>query len=150
MEWILDDIKPMIDEEYRTLPQREHTAIGGSSMGGLMALYAVTQYNAWFSGAACVSTAMGLCYRSVVDSLKNIMLQKGTKVYLSWGTQEAFLLLDKTKPDSSSITWRQNRMAAKLLKRNGADVKLVCQVGGRHCEADWEKQNKRFMDYLWK
>ena len=150
MNWIVNDIKPMIDKEFRTLPQREHTAIGGSSMGGLMALYAITEYNDWFFGGACVSTATGLCYRSVVNSVKKALLQKETRVYLSWGTREAFLLRDRTKPDSSSITWRQNRMVAKLLKRNGAQVKLVCQVGGRHCEADWEKQNNRFMDFIWK
>ena len=39
LEWIIWEIKPMIDREYRTYPQRECTGIAGSSMGGLMALY---------------------------------------------------------------------------------------------------------------
>ena len=49
MRWILEDIKPFIDREYRTVPFRECTAIGGSSMGGIMALYAAVHYNRWFS-----------------------------------------------------------------------------------------------------
>lgn len=40
MDWIVNEIKPVIDRDYRTVPFRECTAIGGSSMGGLMALYA--------------------------------------------------------------------------------------------------------------
>ena len=40
MDWIIQEIKPMIDREYRTIPFRECTAIGGSSMGGIMALFA--------------------------------------------------------------------------------------------------------------
>ena len=58
MEWILRDVKPYIDITYRTIPFRECTAIGGSSMGGIMALYACAHFNRWFSKAACISTAM--------------------------------------------------------------------------------------------
>ena len=42
--------------------------------------------------------------------------------------------------------WR----AAAALKRKGASIALYCQVGGEHCEADWEKQNPIYMNYLWK
>ena len=45
MDWLAGPLKQMIDSEYRTLPERENTLIAGSSMGGLMALYAVTAYN---------------------------------------------------------------------------------------------------------
>lgn len=150
MDWIVNEIKPMIDREYRTLPQREYTAIGGSSMGGLMSLFAIIKYNQWFSKAACVSSAMAFCFRSLVKAVSSCELDSDTKVYLSWGTQEAFGLRDKSKPDYTSLTYRQNQKTAKLLKRAGADIKLVCQVNGRHCEADWEKQNPRYMNYLWK
>jgi predicted alpha/beta superfamily hydrolase len=150
MDWIVNEIKPMVDREYRTLPQREHTGIGGSSMGGLMSLYAILCYNSWFSKAACVSTAMSFCFRRVLTDLRSRCLEPDTKVYLSWGTREAIGLLDKTRADRTSLTYHQNQKAANLLHRSGADVKLVCQVNGRHCEADWEKQNPRFMNFLWK
>ena len=42
MDFFVDELKPRIDREYRTLPDREHTLIAGSSMGGLMSLYAGT------------------------------------------------------------------------------------------------------------
>ena len=38
MSWFIHRFKPFIDHNFRTLPDREHTFIGGSSMGGLMSL----------------------------------------------------------------------------------------------------------------
>ena len=61
IRWLLDELKPVIDRDYRTIPFRECTAIGGSSMGGLMSLYAVIRYNTWFSKAACLSSTTGPC-----------------------------------------------------------------------------------------
>ena len=37
-----------------------------------------------------------------------------------------------------------------LLKEKQTDIVLYVQSGGRHCEADWEKQNQLYYDYLWK
>lgn len=54
MDWLVKVFKPMIDRRFPTLPDRNHTFIGGSSMGGLMSLYAVTRYNHIFSRAAAV------------------------------------------------------------------------------------------------
>ena len=39
---------------------------------------------------------------------------------------------------------------AKILREKGAQVKMYCQIGGKHCEADWEKQLPILMNYLWK
>ena len=41
LDWMVQELKPLIDAKYPTLPDRENTAIGGSSMGGLMSLYGV-------------------------------------------------------------------------------------------------------------
>ena len=54
MQWFIHTFKPYIDTHYPTLSDREHTYIGGSSMGGLMSLYAVLEYNSVFSGAICM------------------------------------------------------------------------------------------------
>ena len=52
MDWLIGVLKPWVDEYYPTLPDRDHTFIAGSSMGGLMSLYAVTARNDVFSRAA--------------------------------------------------------------------------------------------------
>lgn len=150
MEWIVNEVKPMIDKCYRTLPDREFTGIGGSSMGGLMALYAGAHYNHVFSKAACVSSAIGFCMRPLLKDLRQSEIRPGSKFYLSWGTREAFGIKDATKEDRSSKTYKWNKQAADILKDKGAEVMMYCQVEGAHCEADWEKQNPVYMDYLWK
>lgn len=148
MDWIVYEIKPMIDREYRTVPFRECTAIGGSSMGGIMSLYAVVHYNRWFSKAACVSTAMGFCMEPLMEDLQASYVDPDTRVYLSWGTREA-KKFNVNRADRSSRTYRNNKAVADHLKKRKIPVKMECQIGGRHCEADWEKLIPSFMDYLW-
>ena len=150
MEWIANEIKPMIDRDYRTLPDREFTGIGGSSMGGLMSIYAGAQYNHIFSKAACLSSAVGFCIRPLLKALRKSELNPNSRFYLSWGTNEAYGIKDPKKLDRSSRTYKWNRQVADVLESKGAQVNLYCQVEGHHCEADWEKQNPIYMDYLWK
>lgn len=136
--WIIEEIKPMIDREYRTYPFRECTGIGGSSMGGLMALYGATIHNRWFSKAACLSSAIGFCMKPLMRDIKNSEMNPDTRIYLSWGTKEA-----------SSHTYDCNVKVAETVQEKGGDVKIDCQVGGGHCEADWEKLVPECMRYLW-
>lgn len=149
MEWIIHEIKPKIDATYRTWPFRECTGIGGSSMGGLMSLYAAVHYNRWFSKAACVSTAMGFCMRPVMADLRHSALSADTRVYLSWGSREAYGCKNPEKEDRSSKTYGWNKRVAEQLGTNGVAVKMRCQVGGGHCEADWERLVPEFMNFLW-
>ncbi|MCP5092097.1 MAG: alpha/beta hydrolase [Gammaproteobacteria bacterium] len=55
MDFIVNQLKPMIDQKYRTLSDRDNTAILGSSMGGLISHYAVTHYPNIFSKAGIFS-----------------------------------------------------------------------------------------------
>ena len=150
MDWIVNEVKPMIDRDYRTLPDREFTGIGGSSMGGLMALYAGAHYNHIFSKAACVSSAIGFCVRPLLKDLRQSCIRPDSRFYLSWGTREAWGIQDPTREDRSSRTYKWNKQAADILKSKGAQAMLYCQVEGHHCEAAWEKQNPVYMNYLWK
>lgn len=56
LRFIVTELKPMLDQKFRTLKDRDHTAIAGSSMGGLISCYAFTRYPKIFGRAACVST----------------------------------------------------------------------------------------------
>ena len=148
MDWIVNEIKPMIDREYRTIPFRECTAIGGSSMGGIMSLYAAVHYNRWFSKAACVSSAMGFCMEPLFGDLQESAISPDTRIYLSWGTREAGRKRHDCG-DRSSETYHRNKAVADYLKGRKCAVMMDCQIGGGHCEADWEKLVPHFMDFLW-
>jgi len=57
LRFIVEELKPWVDSRYPTLPGRAHTNLIGSSMGGLISLYAVCRYPEVFGGAGCLSTA---------------------------------------------------------------------------------------------
>ena len=139
MDWITSELKPWIDAEYRTLPEREHTLIAGSSMGGLMSLYAAVEYNAVFSRAAALSPCLGVSPSGLRALIKSHPLQAPTRIYMDTGSCET---KDCLQPTGVLFD------AAKLLTRAGADVAVRIVPGAKHCEADWEKRIPVFFDYL--
>ena len=149
LRFMVEELKPMIDREYRTYPFREATGIGGSSMGGLMSLYAGVRYNRWFSKAACVSSAISPCMKALSEDIAKSEIDADTRFYLSWGTEEAGGMADDPADDWKSGAARCNLSAARQLEERGAMTRLICQRGGGHREADWEKLVPGFMDYLW-
>ena len=56
LQFLVEELKPYIDSTYSTYTDRAHTFIAGSSMGGLISLYAICEYPKVFGGAACFST----------------------------------------------------------------------------------------------
>ena len=139
MDWFIHSLKPEIDRRYRTLPDREHTLIAGSSMGGLMALYAVTAHNEVFSRAAALSPSLWAGGGNLRDLL-NRPLSGPTRVYLDVGDQE---LPAKRRAALAALF-----EAAAALTRSGADAAARVVPGGRHNEASWEARIPVFLDYL--
>lgn len=60
LAFLVRTVKARVDHAFRTLPDRRDTAVMGSSMGGLMAFYAMAEYPAVFGQAACVSMHVAL------------------------------------------------------------------------------------------
>ena len=149
IRWMLDELKPVIDRDYRTIPFRECTAIGGSSMGGLMSLYAVIRYNTWFSKAACLSSTTGPCMEDFRRDIAEAEISPDTRVYLSWGTEEGGGSKMYPRKDTNDTMAARNGELAARLNEKGARTRIYGQPGGRHCEADWEKQVPMFMNFLW-
>ncbi len=56
LKFITGELKPFIDKNYSTFPDRDHTYMMGASMGGLISLYAICRYPQLFHGVACLST----------------------------------------------------------------------------------------------
>ena len=149
MEGIVGELKPYVDRTFRTIPFRECTGIGGSSMGGLMAAFAVVRYNQIFSKAACLSPSLGAVADEYWRELEHTPVSPDTRVYLSWGTLEAGKLKDPWREDRRSGMYRVCAGTAARFEAKGAQARLFCQIGGRHCEADWDRQNGEYMPFLW-
>lgn len=86
-DFIVKTVKPMIDRNYRTLPDRAHTAIMGSSMGGLASHYALVQYPDVFSKAGVFSPAYWTAQPSF-DFVAAKPLPKDARVFLLMGGKE--------------------------------------------------------------
>ena len=139
MEWLVGSFKPSIDREFPTLPGRDDTFIAGSSMGGLMSLYAVLEYNRYFSRAAALSPSLWVAPGKVDTLIRTSRVAPGTVVYMDYGSRElsnhtqTFKLLGRT--------------SAGLLDRHILlNFRMV--PGGDHSEASWERQIPFFMNTL--
>lgn len=60
LRFMVNELKPFIDERYKPLTTREHTFMMGSSMGGLISMYALCEYPQVFGGAVCMSTHLSM------------------------------------------------------------------------------------------
>jgi enterochelin esterase-like enzyme len=60
LKFLVEELKPFIDQKYNPLTDREHTFVMGSSMGGLISIYALCEYPEVFGGAICMSTHISL------------------------------------------------------------------------------------------
>ena len=149
MDGIIHELKPYIDSAFPTIPFRECTGIGGSSMGGLMAAYALVHCNQYISKAACLSPSIGSVSGMLWHEMNETPLSPDSRIYLSWGTNEGYGgVKDPWAEDTSSWLYKTCRATANKILKVGGAAKLYCQIGGRHCEADWEKQNSLYMPFL--
>jgi S-formylglutathione hydrolase FrmB len=150
MDGIIYELKPYIDSAFPTIPFRECTGIGGSSMGGLMAAYALVHCNQYISKAACLSPSIGSVSGMLWHEMNETPLSPDSRIYLSWGTNEGYGgVKDPWAEDTSSWLYKTCRATANKILKIGGAAKLYCQIGGRHCGADWEKQNSLYMPFLW-
>ena len=137
MDWLIRDFKPYIDEHCPTLPDREHTFIAGSSMGGLMTLYALCAHGDVFSRGAALSPSLGFAHPKVRAMLREADLV-GTALYMDNGSEEM----------RSARAKKLFAEAAELLILAGAHPEIRGVPGGVHNEASWERQIPFFMDVL--
>lgn len=139
MEWLTGTFKPWIDSHYRTLPDRDHTFIGGSSMGGLMSLYGVLRYNHIFSKAAALSPSIWLATNQLEAMILTAPLNPDTVIYMDYGSREM--------KHHANMEYMFGKVTALLLERR---VQLTSRIvpGGNHCEATWERQIPFFMSVL--
>lgn len=139
MEWMVHTFKPYIDQHFPTLPDRAHTFLGGSSMGGLMSLYGVMAYNEVFSRGACLSPSVWCASARLDRLLKEAELAEDTVLYLDYGSQEL-----QSHP---GMAGRFGKVVSRLMERGvWVDARIVPH--GEHCEASWERQIPFFMQTL--
>ena len=139
MDWFIHTFKAEIDRTYRTMPDRESTYIAGSSMGGLMSLYAVLKYNDTFSGAAALSPSLWVAPAKLNNLIREADLHPGTTIYTDYGSDETGFY--------PKIQTQFAKTVSLLMQRQ---VMVTSRIvpGGTHCEACWERQIPYVMNTL--
>ena len=131
MEWLISDFKSEIDRQYRTLPDREHTFLAGSSMGGLMSLYGVLEFNHVFSRAGALSPSVWVAPGKLSKLAREARLGKDTVIYTDYGSEEG-----RQRP---KVAGQLSKLANILESREVMMTRRIVP-GGTHCEACWERQ----------
>lgn len=130
-DYLAGTVKPFIDAHYPTLPGREHTAVMGSSMGGLISLYTLARHPNVFGGAGCVSTHWPAGGYRLVNALADSLPSPGAnRLYFDYGTE--------------TLDWNyeryQQRMDRRLVKAGWqAEKDFITRKfeGAAHDEASW-------------
>jgi len=88
LRFIVEELKPFIDGNFKTRKDPANTFISGSSMGGLISAYAICEYPEVFGGAACISTHWPALDGVFVEYIKtNLPDPKTHKIYFDFGTE---------------------------------------------------------------
>jgi len=95
LEFVVDELKPFVDSNFKTLPDKENTFMMGSSMGGVISIYALAAYPELFGGVACLSTHYPLILGNdpdvppiLIRYLKSHLPRMGNhKIYFDHGTE---------------------------------------------------------------
>ena len=139
MGWYIGQFKPWVDANVRTLPGRAHTFIGGSSMGGLMSLYALLRYNEVFGRAAALSPSIWVAPDKLKALVARAKLAPDTVLYMDYGAEEM--------ANHKGMRRDFGAFGAKMLGR-GVDLTMRIVPGGTHSEASWERQLPFVMETL--
>ena len=134
LRFVVEEVKPFVDSAYRTQPQRESTFIMGSSMGGLISLYALCEYPEVFAGAGCLSTHWPAGEGVMVEYLRRALPRPGKhRVYFDHGTET----LDATY---EVYQRRVDDVMRAAGYREGADWITHRFPGAEHSERAWRER----------
>lgn len=142
MNFITTKLKPSIDSKFRTLKGKENTAVGGSSMGGLISLMLAWNYSNIFLKAACLSPAFHI---ENIDYVKVVKGYEGTKkrlrIYVDVGTKDLDSLLEPGTREMVDV------LRQKIFDPE-KDLEFYVADGAGHNEAAWSKRDWRFLEFL--
>jgi predicted alpha/beta superfamily hydrolase len=139
MAFVVDVVKPFIDAHYRTLADRAHTAIAGSSMGGLASHHALLRYPRVFGKAAIFSPSYWYSAEVYAQTAAHPW-PADTRVYLYVGGREG----------GESVSDVQRMMSLLATPgRPGGDITLHIEPAAGHDERAWRAEFPRAVAWLW-
>lgn len=137
-QFLVETLKPFIDQHYRTLPDVRNTAIAGSSMGGLITLFTIAEYSGTFGSAGIFSPALWLApqiYDHITERLSGL---QNHKLFFVAGDKEGNEIINNIKKVYS------------LLNPDGKNERIVFfeREDGKHAEWFWHREFESFYKFI--
>lgn len=138
---LVEELKPLIDRTFRTLPDPSNTGLGGSSLGGLISLYLGLTYPNVFTRLAVLSPSLWWDNRSIFRVLPTTSARRPLlRIWLDMGTAEGAHHLRDT-----------DQLYSRLLQRGWRDNEDLCYqrvLGGLHYEDAWAARFDQVLRFL--
>jgi len=125
--FLIDTVKPYVDQTYRTLSGKDNTAIMGSSLGGLVSCYVARRNPAVFSKAGCMSSSFWWNAEAFTLQVEQSTAHVPVRFYIDAGTVN----------DGLTQTQRMDAALRADGYVQGLDLKFVTAQGASHNEASW-------------
>lgn len=146
--FLVKEVKPFIDREYRTKPGRKSTAVAGSSLGGLMSLYLAMEYPQTIGKCGVISPALWWNDRRILKEAeaKRESLRE-TRFWVDMGTAEGRQLSEFG--DALSETRRLVKLFDEIGLKSGRDYRYVEVENGEHNEAAWAARFPELLEFFY-
>ncbi|WP_421383482.1 alpha/beta hydrolase [Bacillus salacetis] len=142
IEYIVHELKPLIDQKYRTNP--DETSMAGSSMGGLISTYAACEYPHIFKRVASLSSAYWFNQEEIENHIRKSDLSAIERFYMDVGTAEVTETIDGETYE------RTSERVYEILKDKVENVRFDIIKGGVHNEIAWRERLPQVFGFLFK
>jgi predicted alpha/beta superfamily hydrolase len=147
LAFLVEELKPWVDAGFRTLAGQADTNIAGSSMGGLISLYAVCRYPAVFCGAGCVSTAWHFDQQAMLPWFRDHLPRpESHRLYFDMGGKE------NVWPKANRTLLRRQAEMDDYARARGYrdDQNLLTRVfqKAKHHESAWRERVDEMIEFL--
>jgi predicted alpha/beta superfamily hydrolase len=136
---LVEELKPFIDAQYRTLPER--CGMGGASLGGLVTLYLGLRYATLFSRLAVMSPSVWWGRRMILRVVAALKTKPALRIWLDVGTNEA----KRSVPDARAL---RDGLIKKGWRPDG-DLAYLEAAGGAHTESAWAERVAPMLRFLY-
>jgi predicted alpha/beta superfamily hydrolase len=137
---LVEELKPFVDQTYRTLPGAEHCGLGGSSLGGLVTLYLGLRYTWLFSKLSVMSPSVWWRNRAILKTVAQIKHKPELKIWLDIGTKES----QRALPDARDL----NIALVKKGWCEGRDLSYLEVPEAEHTESAWAERVAPMLRFL--
>lgn len=140
IRFITETLKPYIDKRYRTKPEQEYTGIGGSSMGGLVSIFAGIMYPEVYGKLMIFSPSLWVVPKINFSEL-DFFEPHDMKIYLYAGGDESATMVRHVKRFQKNMT--ENSELERHIR-----IKLSINMFGKHTETFWSDEFPKAIEWL--